>query len=57
MGNLSTSKGRIAPGHGNDREPKESGTPATGLTSAPKGEVHRGGPGPGTPGKAPNWKR
>lgn len=29
------------------RGPKESGTPKTGFSTAPKGEEHRGGPGQG----------
>lgn len=33
-----------------EAKPGESGTPKTGFSQAPKGEVHRGGPGPGIRG-------
>ena len=44
---FSSNQGGIQPSTATGRDPKESGTPKTGFTEAPKGEVKQGEAGPG----------
>ena len=44
---FSSNQGGIQPSTATGRDPKESGTPKTGFTEAPKGELAGKGPGPG----------
>lgn len=43
-------KGGVQKSSSTERTPKQSGTPKTGFSQAPKGEELRGGPGPGKRG-------
>lgn len=52
---LSTDRGRIDSGDSNSRDPKSSGVPKTGFSSAPKGEVKTGEFGESIPGKGKGW--
>lgn len=54
---MGMSNDRHAPQNGDSlsRDPKTSGTPKTGFSSAPKGEVKTGGPGEAVPGKGKGW--
>lgn len=49
-GDFGSGKGHVDSGNSNERSPKESGTPKTGFSKAPKGGKAEFGPGPGVPG-------
>lgn len=52
---MSSDRGRIESGESTERGPKTSGTPKTGFSSAPKGEVKTGELGESIPGKGKGW--
>lgn len=47
MADFGKDQGGIQPSTATGRSPKESGSPKTGFTESPKGEVKQGGTGPG----------